>query len=68
MFKKIALGASYVASSAMVLAQDAVATPSVDSLVGDTTNIANTVLTSVLAIGGVILAWKLLRKFFSKTG
>jgi K+ transporter len=51
-----------------LFAQDAVATPDVSTVMSETINNANTVLTAVIAIGGVILAWKLLRKFFSKTG
>ena len=67
MKKKIALVSGFIASASVAMAT-AVPTPSVDSIISDTTNVANTVLTSVLAIGAVVLAWKLLRKFFSKTG
>lgn len=54
-------------SSASAFAND-VATPDVSTVISDTINNANTVLGAVIAIGGVVLGWKLIRKFFGKTG
>jgi uncharacterized membrane protein YidH (DUF202 family) len=66
--RKINMIALGLLSAGSVFAQDAVSTPDLDTLITSTVNNANTILGAVLTIGGVILAWKLLRKFFSKTG
>ena len=66
--KKVSAIAAGLLAGGSLFANDPVSTPDVGTVMQDTINNANIVLTAVIAIGGVILAWKLLRKFFSKTG
>ena len=71
MRNKVAIALGSLGASVSVFADDSASSSSgvdVTTIMNETIANANTILAAVLTIGGVVLAWKLLRKFFSKTG
>jgi hypothetical protein len=67
MYKKAKYSLIGLGSASVAMAEEA-ASPDVTSVISDTISNANTVLGAAITIGGVVLAWKFVRKFFGKTG
>ena len=64
---KVKIALLSLGSASVAMANEA-ADPDVSTVISETISNANTVLGSAITIGGVVLAWKFVRKFFAKTG